>query len=189
MLFHRSDPVLWATAVERYQIKANNAGQAGEKERSRSRRRIKWYSTVFGREGAGCRKGRCFALVCGSLSNRSASLWFPRQLSLTFISLLTPSLSFLPCCTLVRTCFFFSMRGDVILLFAQATAVVFDKTGTLTTGKSTITGVISLDEEWHADRVRCCSTAECLGVCVLHRKPFFYSSTSSTFSVRAGPPS
>lgn len=30
---------------------------------------------------------------------------------------------------------------------------MFDKTGTLTTGKSTVAGVISLDEEWHADRV------------------------------------
>lgn len=37
--------------------------------------------------------------------------------------------------------------------FVQVTTVVFDKTGTLTTGKPSITGVISLNQEWTTDRV------------------------------------
>lgn len=40
-----------------------------------------------------------------------------------------------------------------MLLIVQATTVVFDKTGTLTTGKPSVTGVVSLTQEWTTDRV------------------------------------
>ena len=76
---------------------------------------------------------------------------------------LVPRVFFLSCANL----FLFVSRCTVacFFAFAQATAVVFDKTGTLTTGKSTITGVISLDEAWNADGVGAALQCVCR-VCV-----------------------
>lgn len=43
--------------------------------------------------------------------------------------------------------------ADVLDTSRKVTTVVFDKTGTLTTGKPSITGVISLNQEWTTDRI------------------------------------
>jgi len=43
-------------------------------------------------------------------------------------------------------------NGEVLETLSQIDHVVFDKTGTLTEGKITITSVVTLDDQWYADK-------------------------------------